>query len=1049
MALPKESLPLTNSSKSKQKSIARQAIQWLAFLFATAHSKFNTLRYKSFPLLAPPYYFRVMFKRLLLLLLYAWWLQSATAQGGFAFRHLTAEQGLADGVVRAVGQDKYGYIWISTLSGLNRFDGYTVKTFYNSPSDTASLPPHTVRAIYGDKEGRLWIGHNGGLSSYNYGTESFVSMTGAHFGVLEIDQLPSGLLLLNTSKGHYLFNPATRIFSAMKFPDGDTLWAHTFFIHGPVVYFASHIGLWRYDSRSAALVQLRKKEATAVAKDGSRNLWYVTESGAVLHRSTDDSSLTATYTQFGTSPTGNAGGSVNDLFVDRQGQLWGVTNMNGLLHYNPLQAKFHQYLNNPSEPTSISSNLVAQIFQSARGYLWMGTEGHGVNYFHPERSLFHKLPLPEALQKEASSLQWVRSFVVDGRGDWWIGMGGLVHLRADGTLLHHFRNEGGKAPQLQDNSVRGLLCDNKGDVWIGTRNGVNKWEAATGRILFLDENDSLPRSFYWTMLQDRDGTLWFGERGNLHYKTKNDKTARSIAAHPVLKNLNGRGVRSIYEDSGHRLWFGMNGSGLVMWDKSTNRVQQWKRSEGVDTVLLNNTIVDIVEDKSGELWFSSFTGLTAYNPELNRFRWYTQANGMPSVKTSSLMVDAKNRLWIGSTKGLLLLDSSRNRLTSFTTADGLPTMEFSDMRGTKLPDGRFAMPTVNGMLLFNPMDYQPDRQNLRVWLNGVSFLGQKIPVPNPEELKELELRWDQNFFTLGLGAVHYSNPDAVWYAYKLDGFDEDWIYTKGRLANYTNVPGGRYTFRYKATTDPNNWAVPEKTLLVSIGTVFYKAWWFWLAVGAIVLASVWRWYKAREVQQRRIFSLQTKAQALEKEKAAVLYENLKQQLNPHFLFNSLTSLGGLIKADQKLAAQFLEGMSKTYRYILKSRDAEVVTLKEELEFVQHYIRLQQTRFETGFEVKIDVPEKYGEKKLAPVTLQNLVENAIKHNIIDDDSPLVVSIFTEGDCLVVRNNLQKKNFVESSNKQGLAQMKSLYRYLTGRVMEVAEEEGFFTVKVPLI
>ena len=180
-----------------------------------------------------------------------------------------------------------------------------------------------------------------------------------------------------------------------------------------------------------------------------------------------------------------------------------------------------------------------------------------------------------------------------------------------------------------------------------------------------------------------------------------------------------------------------------------------------------------------------------------------------------------------------------------------------------------------------------------------------------------------------------------------------------------------------------------------------------------------------------------------------MYENLKQHLNPHFLFNSLTSLSSLIMLDQKVAGDFLDKMSKVYRYILKNRENETVPLSEELKFVDLYNQLQITRFENGLKVNVHIDEEYYNRKIAPVTLQNLVENAIKHNIANADSPLVIELFIEDEYLVVRNNLQRKSFVETSNKQGLSNMLSLYHYLSSRPMEIKEDGKYFTVKIPLL
>jgi LytS/YehU family sensor histidine kinase len=181
----------------------------------------------------------------------------------------------------------------------------------------------------------------------------------------------------------------------------------------------------------------------------------------------------------------------------------------------------------------------------------------------------------------------------------------------------------------------------------------------------------------------------------------------------------------------------------------------------------------------------------------------------------------------------------------------------------------------------------------------------------------------------------------------------------------------------------------------------------------------------------------------------VMYDSLKQQLNPHFLFNSLTSLSGLIETDQEVAGNFLEQMSGIYRYILKNDDNETVTLKDEIEFVKLYINLQQTRFKRGLQVNLQVPDDYLHYKIAPVTLQNLIENAIKHNIIDADAPLVIDIFIENDYIVVKNNLQKKNVVQTSNKKGLVQFTSLYHYLSELPVLINENEKYFEIKIPLI
>lgn len=192
-----------------------------------------------------------------------------------------------------------------------------------------------------------------------------------------------------------------------------------------------------------------------------------------------------------------------------------------------------------------------------------------------------------------------------------------------------------------------------------------------------------------------------------------------------------------------------------------------------------------------------------------------------------------------------------------------------------------------------------------------------------------------------------------------------------------------------------------------------------------------------------------KQAALEKEKSQAHFENLKNQLNPHFLFNSLSSLNSLIFENPELASQFLKQLSKVYRYLLDNNESHFVTLETEISFVKNYISLLQTRFDRGLDVAIDVPADSLRLKIIPVTLQILIENAIKHNITYEDNPLIIDIYTENTTLVIKNNVQPKTRVEGSNKKGLDNLRDLYYYSTGRELGIENSQQHFTVKIPLI
>lgn len=191
-----------------------------------------------------------------------------------------------------------------------------------------------------------------------------------------------------------------------------------------------------------------------------------------------------------------------------------------------------------------------------------------------------------------------------------------------------------------------------------------------------------------------------------------------------------------------------------------------------------------------------------------------------------------------------------------------------------------------------------------------------------------------------------------------------------------------------------------------------------------------------------------RATHLEKEKSQVQFDNLKNQLNPHFLFNSLTSLDSLIHENPALASDFLRQLSKVFRYVLQNKEKGLVSLETELNFIKNYVALLQTRFGESLSINFDIADEVLDLQIAPVTIQILIENALKHNVLNKDNPLTINILIQENYLIIENNFQLKKQVETSNGQGLNNLKSLYSFLSDKEVLV-EQNGVFRVKIPLI
>ena len=378
-------------------------------------------------------------------------------------------------------------------------------------------------------------------------------------------------------------------------------------------------------------------------------------------------------------------------------------------------------------------------------------------------------------------------------------------------------------------------------------------------------------------------------------------------------------------------------------------------------------------------------------------------------------------------------------------------METGDLKWNnylyKLRNGQIISLMKGFVLKIDPSKIYPASSKDKVLISKIQLFNEEILLHSNNS--SITLETSENGFSIFFSVLDPPDDPKYRNFYQLTGYNKDWILSRGNSANFSNLDGGDYVFKVKGIGS-NGVETPVSTLNIHIDTVFYKSNWFVTFITLLILGLIYFFYKYRTLQARRFHQLQLQTNQLEKDKSEIQYQNLINHLNPHFLFNSLSSLGSLIESEDKdVANKFLDNLSKIYRYILKSRESETVSLMSELKFTESYIKLQKTRFSLGFEVIISIGDEYNYGKIVPVTIQNLIENAIKHNIIDEEIPLIITIYTEDDYLVVSNNFHPKKFVETSNQQGLESMKSLYKYLTNRELLIKKTEEMFSVYIPLI
>lgn len=972
------------------------------------------------------------------------------------FHHLTVKNGLNDGIINAIAQDKYGYMWFASYGAFNRFNGTSVKKYEHRQGDSTSAPGGIVYTMHCTGQGRLFAGSDDGLVEFDYNKDRFERIPAFRKKhVSRIIEIAEDELLLIADRQLFTYSLSKRQASVFYNPGEKEFYqrfaALSFTKSKHLVYIGTYGGyiVHNLQTRQSQFIKvdaLAGTGADAILLDADSNIWISNIFSFKLIRINN---RTGTAVPMHLHPAINKTG-VQQSFLDFAADghnVWIATSLTGLVQFNihTQEVRFHQ--KDLLKPGSIAENILRTLHRTKDGTIWISMLG-GIDYFHPDKNFFDIIfPFPDA-----TANQFARGFTEDREGHYWFTTGdGVVRYNPAKNTYKIWRNEAGKPPVIYYNSARAVLADGN-NIWIATGKGVNRYDLATGKMNFLTAKDSLPESFYLNINKDSRGFIWFcsNQHEGLYYFNPDTRKIHSIKYHPVLKQFAGYGVRRVFEDSKHRLWLGFAGMGYAMYNPADGEARYWYNSDGKDSSYNSNLVIDITEDKNQVIWLSTFRGVRGVDLKKDKEYWISTADGLKSNITNGIKADNFNRLWIGTSSCLSLVDSSRTNVVSFDESSGFASLEFPEHAAHVTSQGDFIFPSNKGYIKFNPASLTIEKQQPPFFI--ASVLVSNKPYTDAGNFKEnttLRLKPEENFVTITLEALNYTDAAQTWYAYKLDGLENEWHYTQDPKAVYTSVLGGTYTFRYKASADPGNWKVPEKKLDILVEKVFYKTTLFWLITAVILLLLLYSLYRYRLQQQQKLFSLESKAQLLEKEKTQVLFESLKQQLNPHFLFNSLTSLAGLIEADSKQAVNFLKQMSKIYRYILKSRDSDLVMLKEEIEMAQVYINLQQTRFKQGLTVTIDVSEEYFSRRLPPVTLQNMVENAIKHNIIDKDTPLLIEIFIDDDYLVVQNNLQKKPVVETSNKQGLAGLQSLYKYLSSRPVLIEESSTLFAVKLPLL
>ncbi|MEO8167433.1 MAG: two-component regulator propeller domain-containing protein, partial [bacterium] len=818
--------------------------------------------------------------------------------------HITTEKGLSHNTVSSVTQDSRGFIWIGTIDGLNRFDGYTCRIFKHDPANPHSLSSSFIHNVSEDHSGTLWVTtRDGGLNRFNYNTEEFTSylhdpndptsIASNKVGTVYEDS--QGKLWVTSDAGINLFDRTT----------------------GKVI---------RYSHDSLNPASLSDNEITGIVEDPDGFLWIATDNG--LNKFDPRNGRSTRFFFNPSNPNSLSDNRLVGTLITRDGRLWVGTRAKGVNILDRVTGKFTRLVYKPNDPKSPGSIYASPALEDEKGNVWLGTH-EGVNVFDPRTGIFRKIPHnPGSVNSISNST--VSSIFRDNVGDIWIGTWGggvdkISRRKQKFETISTLTSPG----LLANDFVLAMLLDRRGNLWVGSGSGLmrspehNKsnrltdagiwsvmenidssvWAATTdegikvfsseGRLIRTfqyspHDTATLPDKTIRTLYRDKSGTIWAGAQS--HGLASFDAQTQQWTRYPYGK-IDGRSVSdevvwAINQDRAGHLWFGTYVGGVNEFDPQSRSFTYYQNNPADSTSLPVNDVRTICVAKSGDIWLGTFGGgICRFNSATRTFVRITDRNGLANNFVYGILEDGDSTLWISTNKGISHYNPFTTAFRNYTALDGLQGDEFNTGAYYKRSDGELFFGGVTGMNRFFPHDIKENDHIPPVMLTQFKVFDKEFPTSKSLTMVDsIRLRYDQSYFSFEFAALDYVDPPRNQYAYKLEGFNDKWIYSgTRRYASYTNLDPGSYVLHVKGSNSDGVWNEAGKKLYLTIVPPFWMTAWFKILVMVILaglFAGIVRFISTRKLKEQ-LRGLE-KERALQEERERIsrdLHDNVGAQLS--------------------------------------------------------------------------------------------------------------------------------------------------------------------------
>ena len=773
------------------------------------------------------------------------------------FHSFGREQGLPHPALTALAQDRQGFIWIGTQGGLARWDGYRFHAWRADIADAGALPDDYIQTLHVDPAGRLWVGTGGGgLARYDSARDRFMRMKlGLAKGRINIGAIADdgrGGLWIGWQEGLLHLDPATGKVSTIE-----TLLP-----------------------RGARPPQGRIR---TILHDRAGGLWIGTREGLSRH-----AAGAAGFTPIAFEAGGTGRDQISALFEDSQGRIWIGTEQHGLYVIDRTGAAARPI----GGAASAAHGFVSAITAAGHNEIWAGLRGGGgiiaVNRTTGAvRSIRRDLNRDHSL---ADNDVW--ALLRDRDGSVWAGTGsGLSYSAATSGRFVTLFGGSGRRGGLSSTAILSILPTRDGHVWVSySEGGADRIDPVSGEILHLAPDaarpeSALPADLLFAIAEGDDGTIWFGTRRGLYARNPGTGAIRlvripgreshvsvaDLAFHDGIlwiggeedglrgldigsgrlvfgpkesAGLSDQGMRIIRPGPGPFLWIGTR-DGLDRLHLPTGRIAQIR--SGAAGGMPGRNINSLTLDRKGRLWVGSFGGgltmISDWGGSQPRFRHYGTAEGLPHVNVDGVRTDGDGVVWISTDDGLARVDPDSLAIKGASHADGVFLIEYSAGASAATAQGEVLFGATGGLTVVRPGRLQPWRLRPSIVVTDIRSGGQSVPVGPFNEAgatATIEVRPDANGLAVEFAALDYSSPERNHYAYRLEGYDSDWIETDAsrRLAIYTNLPPGDYVLRLRGSNRAGLWSAEDRALRVQVHPAWYQRIWFKLAAGLLAILAI-------------------------------------------------------------------------------------------------------------------------------------------------------------------------------------------------------------------